>query len=237
MPHDAAIDAIFHRHTEHGQPRFHTRRHGGSFASVHLEHHGGFAYAAVWETFDLYPFVQSRRPRPTREEVSAIAGELVERLVALQSSNPASKVHAHSASALVLLDEWCILMGDYYVYTRTGGAGFEPIVPPIGSRTPDDVLQAMSTHPTLESVARNTVVHPTGGLPFHDASQCIHDLHGVDELIASTLRLHETAEWSEIARLPLDTVESTGRVVTAMRNDGVARGTDHIVVRWRNRRG
>jgi hypothetical protein len=99
---DPSIDQIYHRHTEHGQPRFQTKRHNHGFVTVHLHHHGGYAYTPQWDALDLYPFVATRKGRPTRAEMDELAAELVSKLVAWQSSNPDSKVSANWASGLVL---------------------------------------------------------------------------------------------------------------------------------------
>jgi hypothetical protein len=69
---------------------------------------------------------------------------------------------------------------------------------------------------------------------FHAPGECVHDLEAVDELLASTAPLHEHPEWREIARAPMDSVESTGSVVVAMRNEAVAHGSDHVAIRFRN---
>jgi two-component system, cell cycle response regulator len=231
---DPSIDQIYHRHTEHGHPRFQTRRHNHGFVSVHLEHHGGYVYEPHWDTLDLYPFVATRGHRPTRAEMGELAAELVEKLVALQSSNPNSKVNADRASGLVLLYNWCIVFGKYYVYTRTGSGSFELIVPPIGSRTKEDMRELFKTRPDFKHVARDTHVCANVGLQFHTPGECVYDLDAIDELMASTAPLHNYPEWIEMARSPMDSMESTGRLLTVLRNDAVERGTDHAVIRWRH---
>lgn len=231
---DPSMDQIYHRHTEHGQPHFRTKRHNYGFVSVHLYHHGGYAYAPQWDTLDLYPFVATRRQRPTRTEMEDLAAELATKLVALQSSNPDSNIRPHGASGLVLLHNWCIVFGDYYVYTRSSSAPFVRIEPPIGSRTDEKMHEAIKMHPELEHAARDTTVHATGGLMFHTPSECVYDLETRDELLASTCPLHEQSGWSQISSLPVDSLESTGRVVLAMRDHATQHGTDHVVIRWRH---
>ncbi len=231
---DPSIDQIYHRHTEHGQPRFKTKRHNHGFVSVHLYHHGGYAYAPQWDTLDLYPFVETQRQRPNRAEIDELAAKLVDKLVAWQSSNPDSIVHAHWASGLVLYYNWCIVFGDYHVYTRTGDEPFVRIEPPLGSRTPTDMLEGFKIRPNFEHVAHDTSVRPTSGLLFHTPGECVYDLESMDELLASTAPLHKHPGWSSISSLPVDSIESTGQVVLPMQEDAIAHGTDHVAIRWRN---
>ena len=232
---DPSIDLIFHRHTEHGHYRFHTYRGTYGFISVHVDHDRGYAYDPLWDTLDLAPFVRGKRNRPTRADMDALAADLVAKLVALQSSNPRSVVHANRASALLLLQGWCVMFGGYFTYLRKGGQPFEQVVPPVGSRSDAEIRRLIQTEPSLHYLARDTHVTFTSGLMFHAPSECVYDLERVDDLLASTAPLHEHPEWDEIARAPLDSIESTGRVVLAMRNEAVAHGSDHVVIRSRHR--
>jgi hypothetical protein len=231
---DPSLDLIFHRHAEHGHYKFHTHRTTYGFISVHVEHHGGYAYDPLWDTLDLSPFVRTRRHRPTRADMDELAADLISKLVLLQSSNPRSTVRADRASALLLLEGWYVLLGRYFTYVRTGGEPFEQVVPPVGSRCDESLRKAIETKPELHYLARDTSVMCTSGLMFHAPGECVYDLEAVDELLASTVPLHEHPEWSEIARAPIDSLESTGRVVMAMRNEAVAHGSDHVVIRFRN---
>lgn len=232
---DPSLDLIIHRHTEHGHFRFHTYRGTYGFASVHVEHHGGYAYEPRWETLDLAPFVRTRRTRPTRAEMEALTADLVAQLMAVQSSNPSSRVNADRAAAFLLLEGWCVLLGRYHTYTRTDGGLFEQVVPTVGSRCDEETRKHFAVHPGLEYAFRDTSVLPQTGLICHTPSECVYDFSAVDELLASTAPLHEHREWSEIARLPIDSIESTGRVVVALRDDGVEHGHDHLLIRWRNK--
>lgn len=232
---DPSIDLIYHRHTEHGHYRFHTYRSTSGLISVHVEHHGGYAYNPLWDTLDLAPFVRGKRLRPTRADMDELAADLVSKLVVVQSSNPDSVVHADRASALLLLQGWCILLGGYFTYVRADGEPFEQVVPPMGSRCDENLRKFIESEPTHHYLARDTHVTCMSGLMSHAPSECVYDLEAVDELLASTVPLHEHPEWIEIARAPIDSVESTGRVVVAMRNEGVSHGSDHVVIRSRNR--
>jgi hypothetical protein len=233
--HDPSIDQIFHRHAEHGHYEFRTRRGTGGFVSVHLEHDRGYAYAPAWDTLDLAPFVRGWRPRPTRPQVEALTADLVARLVSLQSSNPRSICRPDRASAILLLEGWCVLLGGYSAYMRAPGRPLARVEPPIGSRCDEQLRRFIAMEPKHHSLARDTHVHAEVGLMFHTPGECVYDLAAVGELLASTAPLHEHSEWPEIARAPVDSLESTGRVVMAMRDEAVAHGSDHVVIRWRNR--
>lgn len=230
---DPAIDLIVHRHTEHGHHDLHAQPGSGGWISAHVEHDRGYAYAPLWETLDLARFVRRRRPRPTRAEMEELAAELVAGLVSLQASNPRSVVRPDRASALLLLQEWCVVLGGYHVYMRGRGKPLERVEPPIGSRCGEDMQRMIALAPELHYLARDSHVHAGVGLLHHAPDQCVYDLAAVDELLASTVPLHERPEWSEISRAPLDSVESVGRVLVAVRDEAVEHGSDHAVVRWR----
>lgn len=230
---DPAIDLIFHRHTEHGHYQFHTHRSAAGLVSVHLEHDRGYAYEPRWDSLDLGPWVRGRRPRPTRAQMEELTADLVHRLVALQASNPRSRVRADRASALLLLDGWCILLGGYHTYLRRPGQPLTRVVPPVGSRCDDTMRQTIAAAPQFEDIARDTHVMADQGLMFHGPGECVYDLAGFDELLATTVPLHDRPEWPDIAGAPLDSLDSTGRLVLAMRAEAIAHGSDHLAVRWR----
>ncbi|CAN5869928.1 hypothetical protein BH11MYX2_BH11MYX2_19450 [soil metagenome] len=129
-------------------------------------------------------------------------------LLALLSSNPNSPTRASTASALLLFENWCIVLGDYHLYVRSIGQAFERIEPPIGRRDPV-VLQLAETTPELSYIARDTHVRVEHGLAFHEPGDCVYDLAGY-ECLASTAPLHDHPQWAQIARAPLDSVESSG---------------------------
>lgn len=226
---DATIDILIHRHTEHGEPRF--RTHKGSeksLVSVHLEHDRGYAYAPDWSKVDLQRLVWSRGKRPSREEMDAVAADLVAKVTAVMSSNPKSVVNASTASAFLFLYDWCVVLGSYHLYARSGDDPFARIEPPVSR---DEVMvKLVAQAPELAYLAQHTWVNVVVGLSHHQPGECVHDLHGADEWIATTVPLHEHPRWPQIAGTPLDSVESTGNIVLATREHAVDRGTDHIVI-------
>lgn len=234
---DGAIDVLIHRHTEHGQPHFLTEKGTGGVLSVHLEHHRGYAYDPDWSSVDLRRLVWSRGKSPPGAEMDAVAAELVEKVTALMASNPKSTVSASRASAFLSLYDGCVLLGDYHLYTRSEDRPFERVPHPMSRH--EEMVQLVTQLPDLDYVARHTHVIPGRGLPYHKPGECVHDLESVDEWIATTAPLHELPRWPEIARAPLDSVESTGNIVLATREHAVDRGTDHIVIvrRRPSRRG
>lgn len=229
---DPSIDLIVHRHTEHGQPRFRTLQGSGGVVSVHMEHDRGYAYEPRWDAVELAPLVRSRRERPTRAEVDALAADLVAKVTALLSSEPDSRVHATRGSAFLAVDGFCVALGGYHVYTRSAGRRFERVEPPRG-RLDDALAQLLEAHPEQSHLAHDTHVAVERGLLMHEPDACVIDLDPVVEWIASTAPLHEHPLWEEIARVPLDSVDSCGHLLVALRKDAVKRGTDHLVIRGR----
>lgn len=230
------IAQICFRHSEHGQPNFKTFRFDSTFVAVHLDHERGQAYDPLWETLDLEPLMKSRFVRPTRAEMDELAGELLEKLVALQTSNPQSAVKANRANALVFLQKWCILFGGYHLYVRTGEGAFQSLLPPVGSRMTPEQREGFKVHPSIERISYDTRVYCRGGLIFHTPAECVYDFDDMDEVIAATAPLHDRPEWENMSRLPMDSAELAGQILLALRDDGLEQGTDHAVVLWRNPR-
>lgn len=203
--------------------------------SVHLWHDRGYAYTPDWSKVELRPLAWSRGKRPSREAMEAIAGELVEKVTAVMASNPKSRVHAQWGSAFLALHDWCVLLGDYHLYVRSGDRPFQRIEHP-ASRD-EEMLKMVAMVPALADNLYRTHVVVGRGLPHHAPGDCVHDLAGADAWIATTVPLHELPQWERIARAPVDSVESTGNIVLATRQHAVERGTDHIVILRRGGRG
>jgi hypothetical protein len=98
---------------------------------------------------------------------------------------------------------------------------------PLGRRD-EAVVQLVEARPELGYIACDTHVAAERRLPMHEPSACVVDLDPVEEWIASTAPLHEHALWDEIARAPLDAVESNGHVLCAVREhaEDVRRAVD-----------
>lgn len=229
--HDPGVDAIFHRHTEHGLPRFWTEHWSEGWLVAHLDHHRGYAYEGDWRVME--PHVDRWRGvrAPTLAEVAAVAAELVAALEEVMRSNPRSRVRADRASAFLRLGSFAIQLGGYHLYTHRAGGRFERVPHPL---TEDPILLGhLARDPELDASFRHTAVVAGGGLPMHRPEQCVHALGDADAWIATTVPLHEAAGWEALASAEIDSIASDGHLLSAMRAHAVEKGTEHVLVRGR----
>lgn len=228
---DPAIDAVFHRHTEHGEPRFWTAQWSVGWLVAHLDHDRGYAYDGDWRVMEPHVARWRRARDPKLEDAVAVAGELVAALGEVMRSNPQSKVRADRASAFLRWGAFAIVLGGYNLYTKRAGGRFERVPHPL---TEDpSLLCHLPQHPELDFTFRDTAVHGSAGLPMHRAEQCVHALADAEGWIATTVPLHESAGWEALASAELDSIPSNGHLLSAMRAHAVDRGTDHVLVRGR----
>ncbi len=164
---------------------------------------------------ELAPLVHQRRERPTRAEMDALAAELVAKVATLLSSEPDARAHATRASAFLAVDGFCVALGGFHLYARSVGRRFARIEPPTG-RLDEAPAQLPEANPPQGDVARDAHAAVEPGLPMHEAGARVIDLDTVVEWIASTAPLHEYPLWEEIARWPLDSVDSCGHLLTAL---------------------
>ncbi|MBK9259891.1 MAG: hypothetical protein IPM54_08655 [Polyangiaceae bacterium] len=232
--HYDACDILHWRFTEQGYPPLVVDRFDYSRGLRLLQLRGirGYAPMPKMDTWKYWPPPPRKAERADYEQFASMCIDATRALLVSNPNDALDPKLRHAQLAWLTFDlGWAIVVG-FNLYVREGT---EPLrlVNEFAVEYPDDLpeehraMLAKVLVNQLSAICTDGLTHP-----FASLAKCVVDFRNCSEILLTSIPLHGTAVWSEVAGLPVFDARAAGLLVGALREHGLGCEMDQLAVRW-----